>query len=88
MRDMRNFARTDAGFKKNRKIVKSSIKNELTTGKKELKPLQEIEKGHRFSPTKFDKEKFSALRLEKQAHSTEYVDEQRQNGQTSFNFQN
>ena len=85
---MRNFSRTDAGFKKNRRLVKNSIKTELVAGKKELKPLHEIEKSRCFSPTKFDKDKFSALRLEKQAHSFEYVDEPRQNGQTSFNFQN
>lgn len=81
MRDLRGFARTDAGFNSNRQLVPRS-------DKKELKPLLEAEKGQRFSPSKINEAKLSRLRLEKQAHSMEMIEDQRRPyGSTAFNFQ-
>mmetsp|Transcript_33261 Transcript_33261/g.41123 ORF Transcript_33261/g.41123 Transcript_33261/m.41123 type:complete len:81 (-) Transcript_33261:1185-1427(-) len=76
MRDIRGFARTDAGFNQNRKLIRKNG-NGRSTDKKDnhFKPMFEVDTGRRFSPTKINEDKLSGLRLDKQAVSSELIDE-------------
>lgn len=88
MREMKGFARTDAGFNNQRKLIRKAGAGRSTEKKAGLRPMLGAETGRRFSPTKVHEDKLSGLRLEKQAVSSEMIDERkpRPYGSTSFHF--
>ena len=88
MREMKGFARTDAGFNNQRKLIRASGAGRSTDKKEKLRPMFVDEPGQRFSPTKVHEDKLSGLRIEKQAVSSEAIEERkgRPYGSTSFHF--
>lgn len=87
MRDLRGFARTDAGFNTNRLPAKKNVSGKINN-KKDLKPLFEIKKAPIcFSPDGIKEAKLSSMRHNKHSLSSEMLETQIRPQGTSMNLQ-